>query len=224
VHAGRVDPEAGPALALGRVHRQVGVAQQVACRGLAVGEGDAHAHAHREHAAVDVDGGGQGGDQPVGDAAGVVDTTGARHQQRELVAAEPGGHVVGPHPARHAFRERHQHPVAGEVAEAVVDGLEVVHVHEHQRVAVRDRALGEVLGHELGEALHEPVPVRQAGQRVGERLVAQVGLEPAERGHVTEAPHAAHGAPVEELGLGDALEDPPVLERQLVDTRELGWA
>ena len=71
--------------------------------------------------------------------------------------------------------------VAGRVAEAVVDGLEVVEVEEQGR----DRA-GPDRGRErrLG-GLDEPAAVGQPGQRVVERLVAQLRLERAALGHVT---------------------------------------
>ena len=51
-------------------------------------------------------------------------------QNRELVAAQPGNGVALAQRGAQARRDRLQHPVAGVVAERVVDVLEVVEVQE----------------------------------------------------------------------------------------------
>ena len=81
-----------------------------------------------------------------------------------------------------------EHAVAGGVAEAVVDRLEVVDVDEHQRqrAAVAQRALGL-----LGEALVERAAVGEPGQRVGQRLrreaLAGVGVGDGDARELGEA-------------------------------------
>jgi hypothetical protein len=60
---------------------------------------------------------------------------GVRHvlaQHPELVAAEPGDGVLRPDGAGEALRRDREEVVARGVAEAVVDGLEVVEVQQHQ--------------------------------------------------------------------------------------------
>ena len=51
-------------------------------------------------------------------------------QDRELVAAEAGGHVAGADARLDAVGDRGEQPVAGRVPEGVVDVLEVVEVEE----------------------------------------------------------------------------------------------
>ena len=53
-------------------------------------------------------------------------------QRHELVTAEAGQHLALPQHRLHALRRLAQHPVAGVVAVAVVDRLEVVEV-DHQQ-------------------------------------------------------------------------------------------
>ena len=69
-----------------------------------------------------------------------------------------------PQPLRH----RHQHPVPGEVAEAVIHGLEVVQIE----VVQRDRlALPLAAAQRLIQPIVEQPAVRQVGQRVVMRQV-----------------------------------------------------
>ena len=90
---------------------------------------------------------------------------------------------------RHRWRRSvtaDEQEVAGGVAEAVVDGLEVVEVEEeHREVAAAAGDPGEgVLDTVAEEAL-----VRQVRERVVERLVRELVLEAAPLGDVAEAPH-----------------------------------
>ena len=114
--------------------------------------------------------------------AGLVDL-GRVHvleQQRELVAAEPGDGVALPHTAGEPLGHVDQHRVAGGVAEAVVDRLEAVQVHEEQRDP------GAAAPGHLQRVL-DPVEQQSAVRQVGEEVVAgQVGHvlgqpEPGER-------------------------------------------
>ena len=86
----------------------------------------------------------------------------ARKQDRELVSAEPERLASLPE----VRRELGEHLVAARVAEAVVDPLEVVDVHEAQaeRIALRAGVCDLAL-----QAVVEVAVVPEPGQRVGER-------------------------------------------------------
>ena len=94
----------------------------------------------------------------------VAAARGAGHPDRELVAAEPAGDALGGEPAR----DLGQHEVAGGVAVAVVDGLEVVDVADQD-------AAGLVLGHGAAHGRHPVAAVEQAGQVVDPRLALELG-------------------------------------------------
>ena len=123
----------GAALAgrLGRVHRDVGVPQQLV-RVLAhpAGNGDADAPPDRDLLAPDRERHLQRVDHPFRDCQGALELHLVRQEDRELVAAEPGRQVVGSHAAADPVGHGRQQPVAGRVAEGVVDDLEVVEVEE----------------------------------------------------------------------------------------------
>ena len=104
-------------------------------------------------------------------SAGVRDPV---EQDGELVAAEAGDRVRRANGALEAPRHLLQHRVAGRVAEAVVDGLEVVQVDEHDadRRAAADRAHDRVL-----DAVGEQRAVGEARDRVVEGLVRELVLE-----------------------------------------------
>ena len=95
-------------------------------------------------------------------------------QDGELVATEPGNRVRRAHGALEALRHLPQDRVAGRVAEAVVDGLEVVQVDEHDadRPAAADRAHDRLL-----DAVCEQRSVGEARDRVVEGLVCELILE-----------------------------------------------
>ena len=97
----------------------------------------------------------------------------AVEQHRELVAAEAGEHVVAAHDRLHPVRDLDEEGVAGAVAEGVVDELEVVEVEvqhaDHRAVATRRR-------HRSLELIAERGPIRQAGQLVAQRLLAEAGI------------------------------------------------
>ena len=120
----------------------------------------------------------------------------------ELVAAEAGHGVAGPHGRAQALPDLDQHVVARRVAVAVVDLLEVVDVDE-EHAGRHLRALGP------GERMLEPVAQQRAvgepGQRVVQRLVAHplLAAQPRQR----RAEDRGHGAHEARLVVGDlALE------------------
>ena len=97
----------------------------------------------------------------------------ALDQHGELVAAEPAHRVLRPQTGAEPVGHRHQHLVAGRVPEAVVDRLEVVHVHEeHGDAFGAAAALQAVL-----DAVGEQSAVGEAGQRIMECLVGELPLE-----------------------------------------------
>ena len=72
--------------------------------------------------------------------------------------------------AQHA-RDLAERPVADVVAVVVVDLLEVVEVHDHQR----DLRLQPLGARQLARQVHEEVArVRQAGQRIGQRVLLRL--------------------------------------------------
>ena len=119
-----------------------------------------------------------GREQRVHDARGeVVDLAlgvGAGGQRHELVAAEPGDHLAGRGRAGlQPVGDLDQQPVAGRVAEAVVDGLEAVEVEVAQAEALARRRARE----RLLQAFEEQRAVGQSGERVVRGLVAQPQVE-----------------------------------------------
>ena len=106
----------------------------------------------------------------VGDAHRLIRR--ARFEQRaEFVAAEPRQRVAAAHAREHDHRELAQQLVARAVPAGVVDRLEVVEVHEHQRVLT---ALGPGGFDQFGEPALELAPVNEPGQRIVTRLPDQL--------------------------------------------------
>ena len=104
-------------------------------------------------------------------------------EDAELVAAEAGGRVLGPDRLDEAGRHQADQRVTLDVAEGVVDGLEVVEVEEQDR-----RAPGVVAApaERVAEAVDVQGPVGEAGERVGERLPGQLLLERLPAGRVAD--------------------------------------
>ena len=92
---------------------------------------------------------------------------GLGQDQRELLAAIASREVDVPDPRTEDLADGPQNGVARRVAVAVVDGLEVVQVQEHERERVADAVGAAPLEREL---LVEGAPVREAGQAVDGRL------------------------------------------------------
>ena len=163
-----VEREAAAGL-LGRVHGDVGALDQdldvVAVVGVA---GDADRAAHLERQPVDHERLAQRGLEDLGHRLGVVGAEHVGQQHAELVAAEAGHGVGGAQRRLEALGDLLEQHVAVVMAERVVDLLEVVEVHDHHgRAAVA--ALGGA--HGLLDAVAEQHAVREAGERVVQRLV-----------------------------------------------------
>ena len=91
-----------------------------------------------------------------------------RDEHAELVAAHPERAADALHRAGQAAAEVLDQHVAGDVPEDVVVGLEAVEVE--QREPPRAARLG--LLQRVGERAHQRAPVAEAGEAVGQRLVA----------------------------------------------------
>ena len=75
---------------------------------------------------------------------GRLGVVGVLDHDRELVAAQAGDHVLGPQARAQARGDRDQQLVAGGVAEAVVDRLEVVEVDEQHGSSPRALAIASL--------------------------------------------------------------------------------
>ena len=174
VHRRDEDPVLALATALGLVHREVGGAQHVggaAQPGPAVGDADAAAHPQRALGQAE---------RPIErlqDARRDRRRLALVHvdqEQRELVAAEAGRRVLRPDRRGQALPYLGDEQVALGMPERVVHVLEVVEVDEQDRGALRD---SPAPSEGVLEAVDVQGTVRQAGQRVVERLAGQLRLE-----------------------------------------------
>jgi hypothetical protein len=178
VHLWLEQPVAALALVLCDVHRGVGVADQLVGerRALADHHRDARAAAHGQLLVGRAHRRRERVDHALGGLDRFVAMLDVLQQQRELVTAEAGRRVTGADARGQALADLDQHLVAGGVAEAVVDDLEVVEVQEdHGHAAVLAPAASERMAY----ALDEQRAVGQARDRVVERLVGELLLERA---------------------------------------------
>ncbi len=161
--------EAPASAALGLIHGGVGVAHEIGRQTVGIAGkhdpearlGEMLARAERErqlegpnHAFCDVR------------SRGLVGNLLEQHD--ELIAAKARDRVTRAQGALQPRRDPHQQLVAGAMAEAVVDELEVVDVQEH------DGDLGVRPRQRVPEAVHEQHAVGQTGQGIVQRLVADV--------------------------------------------------
>ena len=114
-------------------------------------------------------------DQP---ATELLDFQLRRHvgtDHHELVAAEPGNHVLVAGRGAQPFGDGVEHRIAGGMAVLVVDRLEAVEV-EHQ---YRYRRLASLFRQQAFEELEQLVAVRQAGQGIvqGQMLDLRMGFD-----------------------------------------------
>ncbi len=169
-------------------------------------------------------------EQVVRDRARVRGAREVAQQHAELVAAEARDRVRLLERGAQAHRHLLEQPVAGVVAERVVDLLEVVEVDQHHRGGAIPAAAG---ADHLLDAVAEQRAVRQAGERVVERLVllgdrlaatavdgeqrqeeqrhGRQGEVGGEGDHRREAQHQAAGGDLEEPVLDDVTADPQAL-------------
>ena len=147
-------------------------------------------------------------DQGRGRPLDVSDRVDALEEDGELVAGEPGHRVGGPHGLDQPLGDGLQQPVAGVVAERVVDVLEVVEVEEHHG----DVPLGPTReGERVLDAIAEQIAVGQLRQRVVKRQLAQLLFEPLALADVAQVERQTlHRGVVAQVSADD-------LERDAVD-------
>ena len=134
MHARVEDREAGLAVGLRHVHRDVGVADDVrGDLGGVAGARDADARGDRDVLVADEVRRPELAHEPLGHRDGALQVRRVLGQHGELVAAEPGHEVAVPDGAGDPLGDRDEQGVAGGVAERVVDDLEVVEVEEQDR-------------------------------------------------------------------------------------------
>ena len=127
-------------------------------------------------------------EDPLGGVGGVLCAADVLEQDGELVAAEAGGGVARADAGVQALGDLQQHRVAGGVAEAVVDRLEVVEVHEdHGEPA----ALAPGPRDRVPHPLDEQRAVGEVGDRIVEGLVCELLLERLALAHVAAVEHDA---------------------------------
>ncbi len=115
------------------VHRDVGAAQQPLRVERVVGEhGEAGAGLQDEGQAVQVEGRAELGDEVAGDPLGAGGGIGDGQEHGELVAAEAGGLGVLGQGLAEPVGDLEEQPVAGEMAQRVVDRAEPVQVDQHK--------------------------------------------------------------------------------------------
>ncbi len=184
--------EAVAARRLGPVHRDVGAAQHLGGAALPGGPlDDADRAADRQFTAVEADGGGERVQDAAGQFVHLVGGVRSGGEGDELVAAEPGDHLAGRRrTALQPVRDLDQEPVAGRVAEAVVDGLEAVEVQVAEAEA--DAFLS---GEGLLQTFEEQGPVGQSGERVVGGLVAQPQIQQPPLGGVLHQRKLVLGTP-----------------------------
>ena len=174
-----------PPLPLGLVERGIGMAEQ-RVRLPPVHRPARHPHRHRGGVAVapQPHRAALHRQQPVQQPVQRQRVGQPRHQQRKLVAAQPGDGVAGAHdppqPPRHHFQQR----IAGGMAQPVVHRLEEVDVEQHQRAAPGP-PFAQLLATFRLQPRHQHRPVEQPGQRIMLGTVPQPGLgllQPADVG------------------------------------------
>ena len=166
--------DAVPALQLGPVDGEVGLVDQLVCVGAVAREGgdtDRDGRANRLARGLDVDG--RGGDcapDPFGDLEGLFRRR-LGQEDRELLTAEAGRHVVVAQLRPEGLGDSLEHGVAGEVAVGVVDVAEEVEVSHDQRHRPLEPLRARKL---LRQRRREVTGVEEAGLGVDARLLLQL--------------------------------------------------
>ena len=213
VHLGLVRDEAALPLALRVVHRDIRIAQEVlGDPDVRPSERDPDAGMDRDVTPIDHERLLDRAHQAVGDELRLLHL-GVPEEDGELVAAEPGGKVDRPDAGLDPPGDRDQQLVSDVVAQAVVDGLEVVEVEE-------EHGGGSVVGvgQRAADALGEEHAVGQTRQRIVERLVAELVLQLGELGQrLLQAVVLDQHARVLRVG----LEEPEMLGSEAVGVRAI---
>ena len=191
------------AVALGDVHRGVGVADELVGVGrrLALDDRDAQAGADDDLLLIQPQRLQERLEHALGGVGRLLRADDVLEQDGELVAAEARRGVGGADARGQALGDLAQDLVAGGVAEAVVDRLEVVEVEEDDRDAV---LLATVAGDGVAHALDEQGAVGEVGDRVVEGLVGELLLEGLALADVAAVEHdPADGVVLEQVRVQD---------------------
>ena len=132
-----LEEDGAPAtLRLGAIHREVRLANHVFEIDTVVGkQRDADAGAHLVVAPAEIGRQCQRADHALGDAARSLGVAHVAQQHGEFVAAQARDGVAFFRAGLEAMRDDRQQLIAGAVAERVVDALEVIEIHVHERAA-----------------------------------------------------------------------------------------
>ena len=177
---------------LGLVEHEVGVLEQLFGIFAVLGiDRDADAGAAVDLPALDVEGLGEGLDDPLGRGGGAVHGGEVVQDDGELVTAEAGYDLAAvarhrialPHVDLKALGAGLQQLVADAVAQGIVHALEVVEIEEQNREH-SSRAVG--LRHRMLQAFGKRLAVGQAGEAVVERQIADAILCPLAFGDVLD--------------------------------------
>ena len=164
----------GPVAAsiLGPVEGQIRLLQQTlgAVAGVA-SDGDPHAGRADEFLVAHHERGPPGLDDPLAERHRFLRPRQILDDDRELVAAPAGQGVLRPQERTEALGHLHQHGVADQMSDGVVDQLEPIEVekeHGHEAVAPVEAT------QRVPQPVHEHGAIGDAGQRIGRCLVLEV--------------------------------------------------
>ena len=210
LHAVLEDLEQLLAARLGHVHGRVRIAEHLVRRlyGVTldqrVASRDADAGGEGRRALPELERDGQRGQDAPGDLLG-AGAIGLLQQERELVAAQAAGRVLGAQDAHQPLGHEAQQIVTGRMSERVVDGLEVVQVNEQDGQACRLLPPNEG----MRETVNEQDTIRQPGERIVERLVAKLILQVLAVSDIDEDPLHHLGTAVAVAGDDRLIVDDP---------------
>ena len=150
--------------------------------------------------------------ETVRDLDRMVDVADLLEQDRELVAGQAAGRVTRSDGVPEAPGDLHAAAGPRSVAQGVVDVLEVVEVDQQHR---GHGATPSAAGQRMADAVGEEGAVGETGQRVVERLVAELRLEVAPLGDVVGVDdEPANGGVIKEVVRGPVEGDPAPVAMQ----------
>jgi hypothetical protein len=163
-HVGGEELVVGTPQALGVVHRRIGIAgQAVGIAGIGGIQGDADTGADHHVVTGEIQRRGNPVEDGLGHLGGADGVVQAFQDHGEFVAAESRYGVCGTHAGAQTTGDLLEHGIADGVPQAVVDGLEVIQIDEHQAELT---LVTRCLGHGMFQAVAEQGPVGQTGEDI----------------------------------------------------------
>jgi hypothetical protein len=160
---------------LAPVHRRVGVPQKLVRFGPRLCGRNSERAADPLRSAREWERVGEDRQDPIGNVHAQVTGVDTFDDEGEFVASQSRDGVRSPHRLLQCGCDQAQKLVARPMAQAVVDELEVVQVEKHHR----DPAVAPAAARQrLAETIQEEQSIRQTGERVVERLVDELSLQP----------------------------------------------